>query len=61
MLGGPLPVGNYQAVLTVTADGESPGTVICWDAEFDADGVSDEEAVQLITGFFERGLVSVGR
>ncbi|WP_370178797.1 SRPBCC family protein [Rhodococcus wratislaviensis] len=58
MVGGSIPVRNYQATVAVTQDGESGETVVSWDAAFDADGIPAEQAHQLITGFYEGGLAA---
>lgn len=52
----PLPVKNYEAELDID-DGDDPNTIeIEWDADFDADGVSNEEAKDIITGIFKAGI-----
>ncbi|MFD7011164.1 SRPBCC family protein [Rhodococcus jostii] len=58
MVGGSIPVRNYQATVAVTRDVKSGETVVSWDAEFDADGIPAEQARQLITGFYEGGLAA---
>ncbi|MFV9452710.1 SRPBCC family protein [Rhodococcus sp. NM-2] len=61
MVGGSIPVCNYQATVAVARDGESGETVVSWDAEFDADRIPAEQARQLITGFYEGGLAAAVR
>ena len=57
---GPLPVKNYSAKLWVEPDDRDPArTVIHWDATFDANGKSDEEATKVISDIFMAGLKSI--
>ena len=51
---GPLPVENYRATLKVSPD--AGGSLINWDATFDPRGVSEDQAVAIMTGVFESGL-----
>jgi hypothetical protein len=56
----PLPVKNYSAKLWVEPDDRDPGrTVIHWDATFDANGKSDDEAKKVISDIFSAGLKSI--
>jgi polyketide cyclase/dehydrase/lipid transport protein len=56
----PLPVKNYSAKLWVEPDDRDPGrTVIHWDATFEANGKSDEEAMKVIGDIFMAGLKSI--
>ena len=56
----PLPVKNYKAKLWVEEDERNPDrTVIHWDAAFDANGASDEEAKKVISDIFTAGLKSL--
>ena len=51
---------NYSAKLWVEPDDRDPGrTVIHWDATFDANGKSDEEATKVISDIFMAGLKSI--
>jgi len=51
---GPLPVAGYSSTMSVK---ESAGeTVITWESNFEPDGVSEEEAVEVITGVYDGGL-----
>ncbi len=53
----PLPVKNYSAKLWVEPDDRDPDrTVIHWDATFDANGKSDDEAKKVISDIFLAGL-----
>jgi uncharacterized protein YndB with AHSA1/START domain len=56
---GPLPVRAYNATLTVRPNGE--GSTVIWSATFDADGMSDADAVANITGVFDAGLAGIVR
>ena len=56
----PLPVKNYSAKLWVEPDDRDPGrTVIHWDATFDANSKSDDEAKKVISDIFLAGLKSI--
>jgi hypothetical protein len=56
----PLPVKNYHAKLWVEEDERNPErTVIHWDATFDANGASDEEAKKVISDIFAAGLKGI--
>jgi hypothetical protein len=56
----PLPVKNYSAKLWVEPDDRDPArTVIHWDATFDANGKSDDEATKVISDIFMAGLKSI--
>jgi len=56
----PLPVKNYKAKLSVEPDerGEDR-SVITWEATFDANGKSDDEAKKTITDIFIAGLKGI--
>jgi hypothetical protein len=56
---GPLPVKNYSAKLKIDKDDEPDRVKIKWKAEFDADGVDDEEAETIITGIFKDGIKGI--
>ncbi len=51
---------NYSAKFWVEPDDRDPGrTVIHWDATFDANGKSDEEAAKVISDIFYAGLKNI--
>ncbi len=55
-----LPVKNYSAKFWVEPDERDPSrTVIHWDATFDANGKSDDEAKKTIGDIFLAGLKSI--
>jgi hypothetical protein len=56
---GPLPVKNYKATLMVGEDDEPERIEIVWQVEFDANGVSDDEAKKIITGIFNDGVAGI--
>ncbi len=57
---GPLPVKNYQAKFWVEEDEKSPDrTTIFWEADFDANGASDDEATKVIRDIFMAGLKGI--
>jgi mxaD protein len=55
---GPLPVKNYLATISLapTADGK---TLIVWKSTFDAEGVPDDKAAEVIGGIYDSGLAKV--
>ncbi|GJE44226.1 SRPBCC family protein [Methylobacterium soli] len=59
LLGGPVPVKNYSSTIAVTSNGA--GALVTWRATFDADAVSDAEAVTFIAGSYERGLAGIAK
>ena len=55
---GPLPVKDYSA--TFMAAGDDSNTTITWTATFSADGVSDDEALNVIgNAVFDAGLAAI--
>lgn len=56
----PLPVKNYKAKLEVEEDEDSPErSEVEWNATFDANGASDEDAAKTIAGILEDGVKSI--
>lgn len=55
----PLPVKNYTAKLWVEESERANRTVVHWDAEFDANGASDDEAKKTISDIFAAGLKGI--
>ncbi len=55
----PLPVKNYSATLEVGEEDEEDRLEIEWEAEFDADGVEDEKAEEIIRGIFNDGVSAI--
>jgi Polyketide cyclase / dehydrase and lipid transport len=56
----PLPVKNYTAKLWVEPDTRDPSrTIVHWDATFDANGVSDDEARKTISDIFTAGIKGI--
>lgn len=57
----PLPVKNYQAQFALTPDDDDEDEInFAWSAVFDpADGKTDKEARDTITGIFQGGLDSI--
>ncbi len=55
----PLPVKNYKAKFWVEPDDEPDRSAIYWQAEFDANGASDDEATKKITDIFSAGLKNI--
>jgi hypothetical protein len=57
MVDSRLPVTNFRSTFAVKADGD--GTMITWDATFDARVLSPEKALAAIQGIYEEGLNSI--
>src|SRR6476661_11208802 len=56
----PLPVKNYQAKFWIEEDERNPDrTTIHWDATFDANGASDDDASKKISDIFFAGLKGI--
>jgi hypothetical protein len=51
---GPLPVAGYRSTIKVVPSAN--GSTLDWSGTFDAKGVSDSEAVEIITGIYQAGL-----
>jgi hypothetical protein len=55
-----LPVKNFQGKLWVEPDArQTDRTVIHWDATFDPNGVSDDDATKAVRDFFNDGLIGL--
>jgi hypothetical protein len=55
----PLPVENYRSTFRVMDHGEE--AMVEWQGSFDAKGVSDDEAEDVISGIYQAGLEQIGR
>ena len=54
----PLPLADYVSTLQVEAV-EDDSTRVVWSSAFNADGVSDEEAIDVVSGIYNAGLESI--
>lgn len=50
----PLPIANYASTMTVAESVD--GAEVTWSSSFEANGVSDQEALELMTGIYRAGL-----
>lgn len=50
----PLPVANYTATLRVKDDGKG-NTEVEWSGEFSPQGVSEDEAINIVQGIYQAG------
>lgn len=57
IVSSPLPVSSYRSVFRVFPDGT--GSRIEWSGEFEAEGVTPNEAAEVIAGIYEAGLNSI--
>ncbi len=55
ILEGPLPIANYRSTIAVSEDANG-GSSISWVSSFDASGVTDDEAKELLQGIYRAGL-----
>jgi hypothetical protein len=55
----PLPVKNYKSKLWLELDDEPDRTVIYWQSDFDANGASDDDAKNKITGILTDGVKGI--
>jgi len=53
----PLPVENYTSYIGIKAEGE--GTKITWRSMFDAKGVDDAKAKEIIGGIYDGGFAGI--
>ncbi|GJD43298.1 IS1595 family transposase ISMpo2 [Methylobacterium cerastii] len=63
LVSGPLPVKDYAATLSVApiGGGAGKGATITWTAHFEAEGMTEAEAVADIAGVYEAGLAGIAR
>lgn len=54
IISSPLPVARYVATVQLTPEGDRCG--IRWQGHFEADGVSEEDAVKLVNGIYTGGI-----
>ena len=59
LVSGPLPVKDYTATLSVAPIGS--GATITWTARFEAEGMTEAEAVADIAGVYEAGLAGIAK
>lgn len=56
----PLPVKNYEAQFALTPDDDDENEInFAWSAVFDANGKTDEEAKDVMSGIFQGGLDNI--
>lgn len=60
ILSGPLPVEDYQATINVSSVNANESTVT-WSSTFDANGVPDAQAEEVIRGVYKAGLQQLNR
>ncbi|MEZ5934170.1 MAG: SRPBCC family protein [Alphaproteobacteria bacterium] len=54
ILESPLPIANYISTMRVGENGD--GSTVTWSSSYGANGVSDDEALELMTGIYRAGL-----
>ncbi len=54
----PLPVRDYEATLMVR-EAAGGGSEVVWSAQFEVEGATEEEAIEIIHGIFDTGLDSL--
>ena len=50
----PLPIADYASTMAVTENGD--GATITWSSSYSANGVSDEEALEIMSAIYRAGL-----
>lgn len=56
----PLPVANYSATIRVRDEGDG-NTTVEWSGEFNAEGATENEAVDVIQGIYQAGLDNLNK
>jgi mxaD protein len=56
----PLPIADYVSTIRVSPAADGKATVT-WSSTFDANGASDEEAINTISGIYDAGLNSLDK
>ncbi|NQZ53072.1 MAG: SRPBCC family protein [Piscirickettsiaceae bacterium] len=56
----PLPISDYVSTITVSAAQDGKSTVT-WSSSFDANGATNEEAINTIAGIYDAGLNSLDK
>ncbi|MBL1321173.1 MAG: SRPBCC family protein [Methylophaga sp.] len=56
----PLPIADYVSTITVSEAADGKATVT-WNSSFDANGATDEEAINTISGIYDAGLNSLDK
>jgi len=56
----PLPVADYVSTISV-AEGMDGKSVVTWSSSFDANGATDEEATNTISGIYDAGLMNLDK
>ena len=54
IIDSPLPVANYKSTIKVVDQGEGKATVE-WSSEFNAEGASEQEAIDVIQDIYQAG------
>ena len=55
----PLPVANYVSTLAAKLDDDGDETELVWSSTFDAKGVPDDKAKEIVGGIYEAGLDNI--
>ena len=56
----PLPLADYVSALQVEAVEDDSSRVV-WSSAFNANGVSDKEAIDVVSGIYDAGLESISK
>jgi len=56
----PLPVADYEAKITVDSNGKG-GSVVTWKTSFNAAGLPDKEAENVMRGVLKAGVSNLGK
>jgi hypothetical protein len=57
----PIPVGDYRSNLSVRKNDADKGSLVEWSGEFRPIGVSEQEAISIVSNIYRNGLDAIGR
>ncbi len=58
IVSGPLPVRDYTGTIQLTAGGED-ATTLTWSGSFQPEGISDEQAIEMMEQVYQGGIKSL--
>jgi hypothetical protein len=60
LVGGEIPLKNYSATIQLDAVSDG-GSLLTWSAAFEPDGVTEEQAIRIVTRTYEKALQELQR
>ncbi len=61
IIDSPLPVSDYTSTIRVRQDSNGDSTIVEWSSSFEASGVPENEAVQVIEDIYQAGFENLKR